>query len=138
MAVAAVVGAVAVAGTAYSVHEQRQARKEQRQANARAARIEAVRGQRERARALQANRIASADVFAASANAGVAGSSGVQGSLASFGTQAAVNFNFAEQVDTLNQERMRFLDRADAASTRAGYGSQVAGLATSLYGLRGG
>ncbi len=136
MAIAAVVGVVAA--TAYSVHEQSVARREQRQANERSARIEAVKGQRERANALRQNRITQASVFAQGANAGVQGSSGVQGTLASFGTQAAVNFDFANNIDTLNQQRLSFINRAEGAQTRAGYGQQAAGLATSLYGLKGG
>lgn len=126
------VSALITAATVYTVNEQREARKDQKRANARARRIEDVRSQRERMRALQTNRINAAQVFAQAGNAGVGGSSGVQGTLAAFGTQAAGNWNFATTVNTLNQERMRALDSAEGHLARASYGQAAAGLAASL------
>lgn len=136
MAVTALVG-LAVAGTAYSVREQREARQDQRKANARARRIEAVRSQRERARALQANRINAAQVFAQAGNAGVGGSSGVQGTLGALGTQAATNFSFANMLDTLNQQRLQYLDSAEGHLVRSNYGQTVAGAVPGIARVAG-
>lgn len=125
-----VAAAVVTAGAAiYGVVEQRKANKETRRANERAARIEAIRGQRERVSAAAQNRQLGAEVFAQSAAAGVQGSSGVQGALASLSTQGAANQNFAQTIDQLNQERLSFQRRADGAAGRAAIAGQVSSAA---------
>ena len=134
MAIEAIILAVAIGGSAYSASEQRKGRKEQKKANERTTRIEAVRAQRERAQALRANRLNASQVFAQAGAAGVGGSSAVQGTLASGGTQAAGEFAFAGQIDQLNRQRLGFLDNAEGHIVKAGYGQAVSNAARSYGG----
>jgi hypothetical protein len=132
--VGVITAVVAIGATVYSVVQQSKAAKANKKANERAARIEAFRSARERGQALRQNRITAADLFARAANAGVAGSSGVQGALASQGSQAASELTFANQIDALNQERLRFLQRADSANANAALGGQIASIAGARIG----
>ena len=134
MAVAAVVAVVAVAGTVYSADQQRKAAHAQQDANARAARVEALQGHRSRVEMVRQQRIRAAQIEAQAANANVSSSSAVQGALGSLESQGASNLSFASQIDTLNQQRLSFLSRADAYQLKAGYGKDVANLAFSVGG----
>lgn len=122
----------AAAATAYSAYQGHEARKDQRRANEKAARAEAVRGQAERAQALRQNRLAASTIFAMGANAGVQGSSGVQGSLAALGTNQGINFQLANSLDALNAERLRALGRAEGHEGQAA----IAGAVGQIAGIR--
>jgi hypothetical protein len=124
----------AVVATGVSLYQQDQAADAQKKANKKAERIEAVTGARNRARALAQNRVAAAEVFALSANNGTSGSSGVQGALGSLNTQGASNLAFANQVDTLNAQRLRLAGKADKATATAGMATQVAGIGFNIAG----
>lgn len=130
MPVTAVVGAVAVVGAGVSAYQQNEARKETRRANNRAARIEAIKAQRERTQALRQSRMQSASILNQGAGAGLAGSSAVQGALGSLGSQTASNFQFTNSVNTLSAQREAALSRAQNAQNIAG----IAGTISSAAG----
>lgn len=129
-----VAAVVAIAGGVYAGSEQHAARKEQKQANEKAQRIEAVKSQRERARAIQANRVNAAQVFAQAGNATLGTSSGVQGTVGAGATQLAGEIATAGQIDILQGQRLGHQSRADDRLTRAGYGQQVSNFARSYGG----
>lgn len=131
---AAVVGAVSLG---YSAYQGEKARKEQRKANAKAERIEALASQREKASALRQNRIRAAQITASAAASNLTGASAVQGSLASLFSQEASNGAFTNQVDTLNAQRLQYLNRADSYEGRATLGSAVARVAASIPKIGG-
>lgn len=116
MGYAAVAAAVVSAiGTGISAHQQNIAGKDARAANRRAARIEAIRAQRERTAAFRQNRLEASRVAAVSASEGTLSSSSVQGALSAQGTQAASNIQFANSIDSLNQQRQRLIEHASRA-----------------------
>lgn len=134
MPVSAVVGAVAVIGAGVSAYQQNEARKETRRANNRAARIEAIKAQRERTQALRQSRMQSASIINQGAGAGLAGSTAVQGSLASLGSQTASNFQFTNSVNTLSAQREAALSRAQNAQNIAGIAGTVSSTAMNFVG----
>lgn len=127
----AFVSTVVVGALVYSAVQGKRAAKEQKRANAKQARIDAVSSQRSRAQALRQNRINASDIFAGATNAGVQGSSGVQGALGSQGTNSAVGLNFATTIEALNQQRLAALSRADGYNANAALGQAVGGIAGS-------
>lgn len=124
----------AVVATGVSLYSQNESREEAQKANRKAARIEAVTGARNRAKALAENRVTQAQVFALAANNGTQGSSGVQGALAGLGSEGAANFAFANQVDSLNAQRLKAQGRSDSASALAGTAGQVASIGFNVAG----
>lgn len=135
MAVAAIVGAaIVVGGAVYSADQQRKAARAQERANQRAARVEQLQGQRQRQEALRQQRIRAAQIQAQAANAEVSSSSAVQGALGSLESQGAANMAFANQIDTLSQQRLSFLRTADTYETRAGYGRTAQTIGSAVAG----
>lgn len=129
---------VAIASTVVSVSQQNKARKETRRANNRAARIEAIRAQRERTQALRQSRVQSANLLNQATVGGFAGASGVQGAQASLGSQTASNFQFTGAVDTLSAQRNALLGRAQSYQSNAQFASTIGSAATSIgdnYGI---
>lgn len=124
----------AVVATGVSLYEQNAARTDQKKANRKAARIEAVTGARNRAKALAENRVTQAQIFALAGNTGTQGSSGVQGGLSALGTEGASNLAFANQVDTLNAQRLKAAGRADSASNVASLAGQVGSIGFNIAG----
>lgn len=124
----AFVSAVVVGSLVYSAVQGKKAAKEQKRANAKQARIDAVSSQRSRAQALRQNRINASDIFAGATNAGVQGSSAVQGALGSQSTNTAVGLNFATTLEALNQQRLAALSRADGYNANAALGQAVGGI----------
>lgn len=127
-----VIAAVAV-GTAISIGFQIDARNKTKQANRKAARIDAIQRQRERTRALAENRVNQAALSAQATNAGIQGSSGVQGSIGSFQSTAAANFNFAQSIEGLSAQQQRLLSSAGKSQMYAGFGETISSLGL-MYG----
>lgn len=130
--------AVVVVSTATSLHYQNRAAQQSRAANRKAARIEAVQAQRNRARAIAENRVNAAQVEALGANQGLSSSSGIQGALGSLGSQGAANEQFANVLDQLNMARMQDLSRAGANTNRANTATQIGSAVASIAGAAGG
>lgn len=131
--VALVAAAVVGAGSLlYSAYQGDKARKQDQQANARAQRLDQLRGQQERAAALRQNRVQAAQITAMSAAANLQGSSATQGSLAALFSNQANNINFANVVDELNRQRLELIGRADSYAGRAQLGGAVASVAASI------
>lgn len=131
---AAVVSAGALA---YSAYEQREARQDQRQANRRARRIEEVKAQRQRTQAIRQNRVNAASVFAQAANSGQQNASATQSTLAGLGTNAAINQQYTQALNSLNVDRMRSLSRAEDHLNTAGIAEQGAQIANTVGGAFG-
>lgn len=129
MPAAAIAAVGLVSGLAFSL----EARSDTKKANRTAQRIEEVKTQRERARALQANRIAQADIFAAGANAGVGSqSSGIAGAAANTATQTNANIGFGAAVGGLTRDMQRQQMSAAVNTQNAGIANQVAGFASNF------
>ena len=127
MPVAAIVTAVAAV---YSANEQRKAGKEARKAAKMERRIAEAENVRSRRQAIRERIIQTARLENQAASTGTTQSSGVQGGIASLGSQTASNLGFASQIEAMNNQRLSFLDAAAAAQGRA----QMAATASSVAG----
>ena len=127
MPVAAIVTAVAAV---YSANEQRKAGKEARKAAKMERRIAEAENVRSRRQAIRERVIQAARLENQAAGTGTTQSSGVQGGVASLGSQTASNLGFASQIEAMNNQRLSFLDAAAAAQGRA----QMAATASSVAG----
>lgn len=126
--------AVVAVLTAYSVSEQRQARKAQQRAIKREKAIsdaQAIKSQRE---AIRARIVQQAQIEATAANTGTTGSSGVEGGVASLGSQTGANIGLANQITALNNERLSFLNEASRREGNASAASSLASVAGSAGG----
>lgn len=128
----AAAAAIAI-GTAVSVVTSNEARQEQKHANDLAARADAVKAQNATAQMLQQNRINAAQVFAQGANAGVGTSSGVMGATSALGTQGAVQLNFMNTVNDLNQQRLAAIQKAENYNAYGQYGNTLSSLGKSYF-----
>lgn len=131
---AGVIAAVAVAATTINVVQQRKAAKENKEANDRARRIEAVRAQNERANAIREQRRAAASVIQAGAAGGTLSGSGTQGALAGYATDSAANLSMTNQLDALNAQRT---DHLAAASRAQDIGQLAQSAGSGIVGLYG-
>lgn len=132
---AGVIAAVAVAATTINVVQQRKAAKENKEANDRARRIEAVRAQNERANAIREQRRAAASVIQAGAAGGTLSGSGTQGALAGYATDSAANLSMTNQLDALNAQRMDHLAAASRAQDIGQLAQSAGSGIVSLYGI---
>lgn len=126
MAFAAIVVAVAAA---YSANEQQKSNKEARKAAKMERRIAEAENVRSRRQAIRERLIQAARIENQAAATGTTNSSGVQGGIASLGSQTASNIGFSSQVESMNNQRLNFLDAAAAAQGRAQVGSAVGSIA---------
>lgn len=133
---AGVIAAVAVAATTINVVQQRKAAKENKEANDRARRIEAVRAQNERAKAIREQRRAAASVIQAGAAGGTLSGSGTQGALAGYATDSAANLSMTNQLDALNAQRMDHLEAASRAQNIGQLAQSAGSGIVSLYGIK--
>ena len=133
---AGVIAAVAVAATTINVVQQRKAAKENKEANDRARRIEAVRAQNERAKAIREQRRAAASVIKAGAAGGTLSGSGTQGALAGYATDSAANLSMTNQLDALNAQRMDHLEAASRAQNIGQLAQSAGSGIVSLYGIK--
>lgn len=129
MPAAAIITAVAAV---YSASEQRKAGKEARKAAKMERRIAEAENVRSRRQAIRERVIQAARLENQAAGTGSAQSSGVQGGIASLGSQTAANIGFSTQIEALNNQRLSFLDAAAAAQGRAQMAATVSSVASSF------
>lgn len=130
----AAAAAVAI-GTAVQTVTSNEARQQQKHANDLAQRSDAVKSQNAMAQMLQQNRVNAAQVFAISSNNGTGTSSGTQGAEASLGTQGAVQLNYMNTVNDLNQQRMASIQKAEGYDAIGSeYGGTLSSLGKSYFG----
>lgn len=122
--------AAAVVISAYSANEQSKANKAARKAAKVERRIAEAENVRSRRQAIRERAIQAARLENQAAGTGTTQSSGVQGGIASLGSQTAANIGFSTQIEALNNQRLSFLDAAAAAQGRA----QMAATASSVTG----
>lgn len=133
---------VAIAGTAYSIDQQMEAKEKAKQAaeeqrkirNEQKAQNEAA-AQQERRKQLREERIARSRILAASEAAGTVGSSGEIGAVGSLNTSLSANLGTnkssiesAGRISTYSQNAANFQSEADQASANAGMASQFSSL----------
>ncbi len=110
----------AVIATAASAYEQHEATKDRRKAIRRERQMAAAQNLRERKQAYRQMVIQQAQMQAAGTNLGVAGSSGLQGGMASIASQTASNIGFQMSMERLNNIRLSWLDKASKHEDTAG------------------
>jgi len=117
---------------AYGANEQRRSAAAQRKAVKRERRIAEVENVRSRRQAIRERLIQAEQLRNQGAVSGTMESSGVQGGIASIGSQTASNIGFSNQIDQLNQQRLSFLDAANQYQSNAGIASTVASSVNSI------
>lgn len=127
--------AVAVIGTGASVVQSTRARRQSRRAQRAQSRIESRQAQRQKMEQLRSSQRAQSDVIAQAGAQGTLDSSGVQGGVASIGTQAANNISFIEQVDSAKRAIQSRLERAGTLQAQAQGFGQLASMAVSATPL---
>jgi hypothetical protein len=103
---------IAAIGTVAGIQQGRQARKESKKAARVQRRISERETQRQRMMQLRESQMARAQVIAQGAQTGTLGASGLQGGVASIGTQAAGNIGFLNQIESLQQQAARSRQKA--------------------------
>lgn len=126
---ATVLAGAALAGTAASVYSSEKARKEQKRANRAQERIRQTQSARERLAQVRESRIAQAQILQSGATQGTSGSSPVQGAYSAVGSATAGNIQFINQMDSLQQEVFRRMEKANLYNAQSGYYAQAANLA---------
>lgn len=119
----------AVVGTTASIYSSVKARKEQKKANRAQERIRQTQSARERLAQVRESRIAQAQVLQSGATQGTGDSSTTQGAYSAIGSTAAGNIQFINQMDSLQQEVFRRMEKANLYTAQAGYYSGAANLA---------
>jgi len=119
-----VTATIAAVGTVAGIQQGSQARKESKRAARVQQRISERETQRQRMMQLRESQMARAQVIAQGAQTGTLGASGLQGGVASIGTQAAGNIAFLNQMESLQQQVARSRQKAsdfagNAADIRA-------------------
>jgi len=131
---------VAVAGTLYSLDQQKEAAKEQQKRQEKSAKLQQKRADvstaRERAKQVRQARAQRATALASSQSGEGTGGSGLAGAQANIGSQTGSNLSFlsknqqiSKQLSDLNVSSAGSISRAN---TRAAAGSGVASIATSV------
>lgn len=115
MAFAIVAAVLAVAGAA----QQNRAARQQKRANRQQQRIAEAENVRSRRQAIRERLIQQSELAALGGATGTSASSGIQGGIASIGSQTAANLGFASQIEALNQNRLRALNRATSLQNSA-------------------
>lgn len=151
-----VIAAVALGATAYSVNEQRQARKEaqadrerafeqQKKAQAEEKAANAATMAADRRRAIREERIKRAQVIAASSNTGVGESSGVSGATGSLSTQLGTGIGFSRGMERIgnnisgfNQAAANFMSSSQNHMNSADNWGQIGSLGMSIFNASGG
>lgn len=120
---------VSVASTAASIYSGEKARKEQKRANRAQERIRQTQSARERLAQVRQTRIAQSQILQSGATQGTMESSTTQGAYSAVGSTAAGNIQFINQMDNLQQEVFRRMEKANMYSAQAGYYGAVSNLA---------
>ena len=132
-----VTAVVAVTATAYSISEQRKARKQQR----RAAKVAQKRADLERRRAAVASvedaRQLIGSLQNVAAQTGGQGGSGTLGAQGSVAAQLGANLTFNEQLNAFAQQQASYLDKAAKAQFNAQAAAQIAQVAASFMSFSG-
>ncbi|MCA1807574.1 MAG: hypothetical protein LC687_06985 [Actinobacteria bacterium] len=138
MATAAIVlGSIAAAGTAYSVHQGRKAAKAQKRAGEVQRKQRLAEEARARRQQLSEARRKRAAVINATSAGGLQGSSGEVGGLGSLQANLGGNLGFMEQSSNRSTMFERFQQNAASANQKANTGSAIAGIAmqgASMFG----
>ena len=132
---AAIAGTILAASTVENIHQQKEAAKDvnrQNKLEQRKADIAAARG---RAETLRQSKVARAQVVAGGEAAGVGGSTGVAGGVASIGTQTASVLGFANQNQQINQAITSSRIHEASALSKANTASAIGGLASSVFSV---
>lgn len=117
-----------------SIAEQRKARKAGVAANRAQERAAAIQNARARRRSQAEARRIQATSVAQGVDQGVLGSSTLSGITSSIQTQLASNFSFQQQLQSLDQQRFRSLERSLAAQSRAESFTAASNLISSKAG----
>lgn len=123
---------VVAAAAIFSAGEQRKASKQARKAAKEERRMAEVENVRSRRQAIRERILQTEQLRNAGAIGGTLNSSGVQGGIASLGSQTAANIGFQTQLEGLNNRRLSFLDSAAAAQGRAAT-AQAVGSVASMF-----
>ena len=98
--------------TVASIQQSRQSRKESKKASRIQSRISKREAQRQRMSQLREAQMARAQVIAQGAQTGTLEASGLQGGVASIGTQSASNISFINQIESLQAQIARSQQKA--------------------------
>jgi len=119
----------AVGMTGASIYSSEKARKESKRANRAQNRIRQATTARENLAAVRQQKIMQSQVLQAGATQGTMSSSQTQGTYSAIGSATAGNMGFRNQIDSLQQEVFRRMEKANLYSAQAGYYGQAANLA---------
>lgn len=133
----AVSAAAAVAGTAYSINEQRQARGDQKKASAEQAAMAQQRQAAEARQQYREERIRRAQILQQSENTGVSESSGILGAMGTLSTQLSSNQGYnLGQIQKANNISI-FQQNAEDAMGRARTGEAVGSAVSNIFSAYG-
>tara|TARA_B100000035_G_scaffold289037_1_gene275112 strand:- start:56 stop:520 length:465 start_codon:yes stop_codon:yes gene_type:complete len=132
VAISTVAAVVTIAGTAYSVSEQRKGKKANREIARRQQRQQALKAARSRRIAFRELQIKRAQAQASQAALGLSGSSGAAGGLASLTSQYGANLGYGSAMTNLSREITGFSSIAQSAFANAQTGAAVSGLGLSI------
>jgi len=121
-----------VAGTAYSVSQQRKGRKANQEIARRQQRQQALKAARSRRMAFRELQIKRAQAQASQAALGLSGSSGAAGGLASLTSQYGANLGYGSSMTNLSREITGFSSIAQTAQSNAETGAAVSGLGLAV------
>ena len=127
-----VTATIAVIGTAATLQQGRQQRKESRRQSRIAEKRARLENRRQRLAQLRESQIAKAQIVAAGAQAGALGTSAVQGGVASLETQTASNLSFINQIESLQQNIALSQQRASDFRGNIGAISSLTSAATQI------
>ena len=122
----------AVAGTAVSIKQNRQAADEREKSEDLDRRQLDIENQKRVTQSIEKARIARGQQIAAANAAGASDSSGLAGGLSSASTQLAANVGFAQQVSDQNRFSNRLISRANKFTARANTSTAIASLPSSF------
>jgi uncharacterized membrane protein YccC len=125
--------ATAVAGTGYSIYQGEKANEAQKNANNLQRKQQDLQAARERSQAIRQTRIAQAQAQNAAASQNVSGSSAAQGGQASIQSQLASNLSFLDQWNSFSDQASTQLGKMRNAEYKSQIGSQVSGLAMTVF-----
>jgi hypothetical protein len=132
----AVTAAVTVLTVASTVQANK-ARGDQRRAAAKQARQSAISNRREKIKALSQARVMRASQVSGSEAMGTSGGTGAAAAIGSTQSQTFNNVAFQQQIEGLNQERMKLLNRANRRQGQSAMYGQMASFASLAGGGSG-
>ena len=136
MGLQAIAAITTVAGTAYSVSEQRKSSKAQREISRRQQRQQSLRAARSRRMAFRELQRKRAQAQASQAALCLSGSSGAACCLASLTSQYGANLGYGSAMTNLSQEITSFSSLAQQSLSNAQTGAAVSGLGLAAFDRR--